>query len=61
MSSDAVTSEALVTRMIEDDRFASSEERCAFLVELRGWRRALPDSELERAGCDPEVAPSTRG
>ncbi len=61
MSADAVTSSSLVTRIIEDDRFASSEERCAFLAELRGWRRALPDAELVRAGCDAEAAPPTRG
>ncbi|MEN8161993.1 MAG: carboxylesterase family protein, partial [Myxococcota bacterium] len=61
MSSDAVTSTSLVTRIIEDERFPSTEERCAFLHGLRGWRRSLPDEELRRAECDPEAAPPTRG
>jgi para-nitrobenzyl esterase len=61
MSSEAVTSESLVTRMIEDERFASSDERCAFLAGLRGWRRSLPEAELARAGCTAEGVAATSG
>jgi hypothetical protein len=38
--------------MLLDERFASSDERCALLDRLRGWRRALPDAEVQRAGCE---------
>jgi len=50
MSSDAITATKLVSRMLEDPRFADSAERCAFLAKLQGWR-PLPAADIERAGC----------
>ncbi len=56
MSADAITSTKLVERMLGDPRFASAEERCAFLVQLDGWR-PLPPADVARAGCaDAKVA-----
>ena len=51
MSSEAVTASSLVTRMLADERFASSEERCALLSRLQARRRTLPEEEVRRAGC----------
>jgi para-nitrobenzyl esterase len=56
MSPEAVTANSLVTRMLADERFASSEERCAFLARLQARRRTLPPEEVARAGCKPESA-----
>ncbi len=53
MSSEAVTPSSFVTRMLADERFASSEERCAFLARIQDRRRTLPEAELRRAGCEP--------
>jgi para-nitrobenzyl esterase len=51
MSSDAITGAQLVSRVMEDARFADAEERCAFLLKLQGWR-PLPAADIARAGCD---------
>jgi para-nitrobenzyl esterase len=54
MSSEAVTASSLVTRVLADERFASSEERCEFLARLQARRRTLPPEEVARAGCKSE-------
>jgi para-nitrobenzyl esterase len=51
MSADGVTGAKLVSRMMEDARFAGPEERCALLAQLQGWR-PLPAADVARAGCD---------
>jgi para-nitrobenzyl esterase len=53
MASEAVTPSSFVTQMLADERFASSEERCAFLARIQERRRTLPEAELRRAGCEP--------
>ena len=50
MSADAITSTKLVSRMLDDARFADAAERCAFLAKLQGWR-PLPAADVARAGC----------
>jgi para-nitrobenzyl esterase len=56
MSSDAITSTALVQRMLGDARFADAGERCAFLGKLRGWR-PLPPADVALAACtDAQLA-----
>jgi len=56
MSSDAMTSTKLVTRLLADDRFASADERCGFIAKLQSWR-PLPAADVARAGCaQPLVA-----
>jgi para-nitrobenzyl esterase len=50
MSADAITPARLVTRMLEDSRFADAAERCALLAQLQGWR-PLPAEEVARVGC----------
>jgi para-nitrobenzyl esterase len=52
MSADAITGAALVSRVVEDARFADTAERCAFLTKLAGWR-PLPTADIARAGCAP--------
>jgi para-nitrobenzyl esterase len=54
MSAEAVTASSLVARILADERFASSEERCAFLARLQARRRTLPPDEVARAGCSSE-------
>jgi para-nitrobenzyl esterase len=58
MSADAITPAKLVSRMLEDERFADAGERCAFLAQLQEWR-PLPAADVERAGCS-EAQVATR-
>jgi para-nitrobenzyl esterase len=56
MASDAITSTALVRRVLDDARFADAGERCAFLGKLTGWR-PLPAADVALAGCtDAQLA-----
>ena len=59
MSPDAITSTGLVERIVADARFASADERCAFLTQLRGWR-PLPAADMARAGCGDEKVAAQR-
>jgi para-nitrobenzyl esterase len=56
MSSDAITSTALVQRVVDDARFADAGERCAILGKLSDWR-PLPAADVALAGCtDAQLA-----
>jgi para-nitrobenzyl esterase len=53
MSADAVTPARLVSRMLDDRRFADAAQRCALLARLQSWR-PLPPEEVARAECPGE-------
>jgi len=59
MSADAITSTRLVSRVLEDARFADAAERCTFLTKLQGWR-PLPAADIARAGCTGEQVAAGR-
>jgi para-nitrobenzyl esterase len=59
MSADAITSTKLVSRLLDDARFADAAERCAFLAKLQGWR-PLPAADVARAGCTTDQLATRR-